>query len=329
MQRRGLVGLGAWLATGAMAAMRGGAAQEHFPSRPIRMVIGFAPGGPTDVVARRLAEQLGSELGQPVVVENRTGGTGSIAAIDVARARPDGYTLLLTTPSAHAIFPQIVEKPGYDPLNDFAAIGLVALAPVAIAAHPSFPARTVPELIALIRDNPGRFSYASGGAGAITHLGMELFLRQAGGLKLVHIPYRGDGPAVQDCVAGHVPLFVGILAPMIEHHRAGRLRILATLTEQRSEVTPDVATAVEHGVPDAVANTYNALLAPAGTPAPLIGRLNAALRRATETAEFRAFLRSISAEPVSGTTPEHTAAYIRSEYARWTPVIRASGLRIE
>ena len=325
MRRRGLMATGFALAGAARAAR----AQDRFPDRPLRLVVGFAPGGPTDIVGRRFAERLGAVLGQPVVVENRSGASGSVGAIEVARARPDGYTLLLTTPSAHAIFPQIAVRPGYDPLADFTPIGLVAIAPVVFAAHPSFPARDLPAMMDLVRARPGAFSFGSGGAGTITHFGMELFMRQAGGLRLEHVPYRGAGPAVQDCVAGHIPLVVDTFAPMIEHHRTGRLRILAVLAEQRSAVAPDVPTAVEHGVPGAVANTYNALVGPAGMAEATVAALGRATREATETDEFRTFLRAISAEPVSGMTPERTAAYIRSEYAKWTPIIQASGLRIE
>jgi len=325
MRRRGLMANVLALA----GAASGARAQERFPDRPLRLVVGFAPGGPTDIVGRRFAEKLGAVLGQPVVVENRSGASGSVGAIEVARSRPDGYTLLLTTPSAHATFPQIAVRPGYDALGDFSPIGLVTIAPVVFAAHPSFPARSLPEMMDLVRARPGAFSFGSGGAGTITHFGMELFMRQAGGLQLVHVPYRGAGPAVQDCVAGHIPLVVDTFAPMIEHHRAGRLRILAVLAEQRSTVAPDVPAPAEHGVPGAVANTYNALLGPAGMMEATVAALSLATRQATENDEFRAFLRAISAEPVSGMTPERTATYIRSEYAKWTPIIQASGLRIE
>jgi tripartite-type tricarboxylate transporter receptor subunit TctC len=325
MRRRNLIATGLAFA----GAATGARAQERFPDRPLRLVIGFSPGGPTDIVGRRFAEMLGAKLGQSVVVENRSGASGSVGAIEVARARPDGYTLLLTTPSAHAIFPQIAVRPGYDPLADFSPIGLVTIAPVVFAAHPSFPARDLPAMMDLVRARPGAFSFGSGGAGTITHFGMELFMSRAGGLQMVHVPYRGAGPAVQDCVAGHIPLVVDTFAPMIEHHRAGRLRILAVLAEQRSAVAPDVPTAVEHGVPGAIANTYNALLGPAGMAEASVATLGHATRQATENDEFRAFLRAISAEPVSGMTPDRTAAYIRGEYAKWTPIIQASGLRIE
>lgn len=327
MRRRGVLALGASLG-GAMVAA-GAAAQDRYPDRPVRLLIGFAPGGPTDIVARRFAERLSAEIGQSVVVENRTGANGSIAAVETMRARPDGYTLLLTTPSAHAIHPLLSRQREYDPVSDFTPISLVATAPTVFAVNPSFPARTLSELVEVVRANPGRFSVGTGGNATITYFGLVLFLQQAGGLQLTPVAYRGAGPAVQDAIAGHVHMVVDTFAPMIEHHRARRLRIMGVLAERRSELAPDVSTAVEIGLTHAVANTYNALLGPPGLPRGVVEALNRATQRITLDGEFRAFLRNIAAEPGAPMTPEQVGAYIRGEYERWTPVVRASGIVLE
>jgi tripartite-type tricarboxylate transporter receptor subunit TctC len=304
-------------------------AQDRYPDRPIRLLIGFAPGGPTDIVARRFAERLSTELGQPVAVENRTGANGSIAAVETMRARPDGHTLLITTPSAHAIHPLLSRVRDYDPVNDFAPAGLVATAPTVFSVNPSFPARTLSEFVEVVRANPGRFSIGTGGNATITYFGFVLFAQQAGGLQVTPVAYRGAGPAVQDAIAGHVQMAVDTFAPMIEPHRAGRLRIMGVLAERRSEIAPEVSTAVEIGLTGAVANTYNALLAPPGTPRPVIDALNRATLRIVADNDFRAFLRNIAAEPAAPMTPEQVKAYIAGELARWTPVVRASGIVLE
>jgi tripartite-type tricarboxylate transporter receptor subunit TctC len=320
------------LVTGGVATAflpRRAEAQDRYPDRPLRLLIGFAPGGPTDIVARRFAERLAGELGQPVIVENRTGASGSIAAIETMRARPDGYTLLLTTPSAHAIHPLLAARREYDPVTDFTPIGMVATAPSVFAVHPAFPARTLRELVDVLRANPGRYTVGTGGNATITYFGMALFLRLAGDLQVTPVAYRGAGPAVQDCIAGHVDMVVDTFAPMIEQHRAGRLRIMAVLAERRSAIAPDVSTAVEIGIADAVANTYNALLAPPGTPVTVVEALNRATIRITALPEFRAFLGSLAAEPAEPLTPAETQAHIRRELERWTPIARASGMVIE
>ena len=324
--RRGVLGLAA-LAAGAVPF--GGARAAGFPERPVRVLVGYAAGGPTDLYARRLAEGLGAALGLPVVVENRPGASGTVAGADVARARPDGYTLLVTASSAHAVYPQLVARPPYDPVADFAGIGVITVSPTVIAVHPSVPADSLAALLGMVRAAPGRYAYGTGGAGSVMQLGMELLLREAGGLRMEHIPYRGAGPAVQDCIAGHVPVVVDTFAPMLAHHRDGRLRILCVMSERRSAMAPEVPTAIEAGVPGAVANTYAAFLAPAGTPADVLARLNGAMRAVTQTDEFRAFLRGLSAEPVPDPAPAATMEFIRAEYDKWTPVIRALGLRIE
>ena len=327
MNRRTMLALP--LALGAAAGWPGpGRAQGVYPDRPIRLLIGFAAGGPTDIVGRRFADRLGAVLGQPVVVENRSGASGSIAAVEAARARPDGYTLMLATSSSHAIYVSLAVRPGFDPVADYAAVALIGVVPMVIGAHPAFAA-TLPEALAKIRAAPGEIALATSGNGGIAHFAAELLLHQAGGLRANLVHYRGGGPAVQDAIAGHVPLVVETFATTLEHHRAGRLRILAAFSGQRSAAAPEVPTAIEQGVPGMLANTYNVLLAPAGTPAPVIARLAEASAKVASEPEFQAFLRSVSVEPVLDSTPARTAEFIRSERAKWEPIIRATGLRIE
>ena len=306
------------------------AAQPRFPDRPLRLVIGFAAGGPTDVVARRLADRLGAVLGQPVVVENKAGASGTIAAGEVARARPDGTTLMLATSSSHAIAVTLMRTPNFDPLADFAPIALIGEVPMVMAVNPGFAAQSLPALVELLRrDPPGSISYASSGVGGIAHFTSELFMRQAGGVQMTQIPYRGAGPALQDLLAGHVPIYVDTFATTLEHHHAGRLRIIANFSRQRAAAAPDVPTAIESGIPGMVANTYNALLAPSGTPTLILRTLFEATREVARDPIFQAFLRGVSVEPLPDSTPDSTADYMRSELEKWRPIIRATGMTMD
>lgn len=303
---------------------------QTYPDRPIRLVLGFSAGGPTDIVARRLAERLGSVLRQPVVVENRAGASGTIGSAEVARARPDGYTLTLATSSSHAIAATLMRRPTFDPIADFAPIALIGEVPMVMAVHPSFEAQTLPALLELLRRAPrGSINYASSGAGGIAHFTAELLMRQAGGVLMTQVPYRGAGPALQDLLAGHVPIYIDTFATTLNHHREGRLRIIANFSRNRSPAAPEVPTAIELGVPDMVANTFNALLAPAGTPQPIIDILQDAVRRVVAEPDFQAFLRSVSVEPVLDSTPASTAAYMRHELEKWRPIIQATGMTME
>ena len=305
-------------------------AQARYPDRPIRLVIGFAAGGPTDIVARRLAERLGAQLGQPVIVENRGGAAATIASAEVARARPDGHTLMLATSSSHAIAATLMVRPTFDPIADFAPIGLIGEVPMVLSANPGFAAQSLPELLALLRRvPPGSITYASSGTGGISHFAMELLMRQAGGVVMTQVPYRGAGPALQDVLAGHIPLFIDTFSTALPHHRDGRLKIIANFSRVRSPAVPDVPTGIEGGVPDMVANTYNALLAPAGTAIAVIERLHQAVLEVARDTDFQGFLRSLSIEPVPDTSPASTLAYMRSELEKWRPVIRAAGMTME
>jgi len=328
LARRRLLGGGATaLAAAALPLAEGRAA--GFPERPVRLLVGFTPGGQTDIFARGLAERLGAELGQPVVIENRPGAGSSVAVSEVARARPDGHTLMFINPSGFAIHPQVAARPSYDPLKDLAPVAMVANTPVTVVAGPGFTGGDVRELIAQARANPGGLTYGSAGAGTVTQLGMELFLQKAGGLQLVHVPYRGAALVAQDLLAGRIPLMVDAFATMVEQHRSGTVRMLCVLAQERAAAAPDVPTAIESGVPDAIADVYNAVVAPAATPAPAIETLNAAIRRVTASDSYRAFLANYGAAAGGPMTAAEVTTYLHNDFRRWTPVIRATGLRIE
>lgn len=304
-------------------------AQRGYPDRPIRIVVAFAAGGPTDIMARRLAERLTQRLGQAVVVENRTGNAGGIGAAEVARARPDGYTLLVAVSSSHAILPTLMARPTFDPVADFAGIALLGVVPMAIAVHPGFPARNFQELLAVIRQSPGRYTYGSSGVGGISHFTAELLMREAPGVVLTQVPYRGASAALQDLIAGQIPMVTDTLASVVPAQANGQVRILATFAERRLASLPDTPTAIEEGLPGMVANTYNALLAPVGTPPAVLELLNQATLAALAEPGFREFMKANSIDPRPDSTPESTMAYIGAELEKWRPVIRATGMRVE
>jgi len=322
MHRRGLLFTGA-----ASLAAAPAPAQTAFPDRAIRIVISFAAGGPTDIVMRRVAERMAPLLGQPLVVENRTGASGTIGSAEAARARPDGYTLLVAVSFSHSIAANVMARPGFHPVNDFDGVGIIAIVPIAIGVNPGVPARTLEEFIALVRREPGRWSFSTSGVGGVAHLAAELFMQKTG-LRMNHIPYRGAGPGLQDVMAGHVPIYIDSVGNAVEAYQAGRIRLLAQFVERRVSVLQNVPTAIEAGLPGMIAYTYNALLAPTGTPPGRLEVLNRALRRAIAEPEIQQFLRGYAAEPMDS-TPASTSAFVRSEYEKWRPIIQAAGLRIE
>jgi tripartite-type tricarboxylate transporter receptor subunit TctC len=304
--------------------------QAKFPERPVRLVVPFAPGGQNDLIGRMWAQRVAPLLGQSIVVENRGGAGGTIGTVEAARAKPDGYTLLIGNTTTHVINPVAMSSPAYDALKDFAPVAIVTLVPTAVTVHPLLPVKTLKELVALAKANPGKLSYGSAGAGTITNLTGELFKRQGGGLDIVHIPYKGAGPGLQDLIAGHIPMYTPILAAApISYHRAGRLRMLAVCAEKRVPAAPEVPTAIEAGMPGMVVQVFNAVLAGAGTPRAVIEQLHQATVKALADEAFQKDLRNAGAEPVIDTNPEQAARFIRDEIARWTPIIRASGFKID
>jgi tripartite-type tricarboxylate transporter receptor subunit TctC len=294
---------------------------------PVHFVVGFTPGGPSDILARALGARLADALGQAVVVENRPGAGGNIAAEAVAKSAPDGNTWLLGNNSILATNQSLYARPGYDPVRDFAPVALVAVQPNILVVHPSVPASSVKELIAYARQNPGRLNYASSGAGAAAHLAAELFKAMTG-VAMVHVPYKGAQPALTDVIAGQCQLMFATSASVVPHIRSGRLRALAVTTAQRSPGMPELPTIAEAGVPGFEAITWHGVVVPAQTPAPIVGRLNRAINSVLAQKDFVERLGALGAE-VAGGTPQDFAAYIAREIPKWTKVVKDSGAKAD
>src|SRR3954467_13898016 len=298
-------------------------AQEAYPSRPVRFILPFPPGGGTDILGRLIAERLSASLGQPVVTENRGGAGGNVGAEAAAHSAPDGYTLVLVAPSL-AISPTLYAKLNYDPVKDFAPIALVAQVPNVMITHPSVPVTTLGEFIAYARANPGKLNFGSGGSGTSNHLAGEL-LNLRTGAGLIHVPYKGVNLAMNGVLAGEVHLvFLGVPVPA-PHIKAGRLRALAVLGRERSPLIPEVPTAAEAGLADFDVTTWYGVLAPAGTPRPIIQRLNAELTKMMQAPEIKERLAALGTDPLTS-TPDEFGAYIKQEIAKWGDVIRKAGL---
>jgi len=299
------------------------ASAQDYPNKPVRIVVPYAAGGGTDALARYLAHGLERQLRQPFVIENRPGQGTAIGAAYVARAAPDGYTLLAATSSTLAINPSVYKKLAYDPLTDFSPISLIAAVPFVLVVNPSLPVKSVAELIALAKSKPGELSYASGGMGAPHHIYMELF-KSMTGVDIKHVPYRGGGPALADVVAGHVPIMFGDVGQVTGLVRDGQVRALGVTVGRRVETIPDVPTMVEAGLAGFEANSWQSLVAPANLPPPIVATLSKALTVVlVEPATLGHFLK-LGMQPLSS-TPEEFAAYLRSEVAKWAPIIKAAG----
>jgi tripartite-type tricarboxylate transporter receptor subunit TctC len=299
---------------------------DAWPAKPIRFILPFPPGGGTDILGRLIAERLTANLGQPVVTENRGGAGGNVGAEAAARSAPDGYTIVLVAPTL-AISPSLYSKLNYDPVRDFAPVSLVATVPNVMITNPSVPAATLTEFIALAKAKPGELNYGSGGSGTSNHLAGELFNIVAG-VKLVHVPYKGVNLAMNDVLSGRVQLvFIGIPAA-VQHIKAGKLRALALVAPQRSAVLPDVPTVAEAGLPKFEVTTWYGILMPAGTPRPIVARLNAELVKTMHSPELKERLDALATEPVTS-TPEEFAALIKSEIAKWGEVVRDAGLKAD
>jgi len=304
-------------------------AQPKYPSAgPIKLIIPFAAGGPTDIIGRKTAEKLSALLGQTVVVDNKAGAAGQIGTVEVKNARPDGYTLLFATSSTHAILPAAVVKPQYDPVKDFVPISSICVNPLVLATHPSMP-DSVKGLVELMKSNPGKYSYASSGTGSILHLTSEYFKREVGGMEVVHVPYRGSGPAIQDLLPGTVQWMFETFSTMAQQHRAGKVRVLAFCHAKRAALAPDIPTMIEAGVPNFQSYTFNLILAPAGAPQEVVDTIDQASRKVMQDKDMIKFLEDIAAVPTLETTPQVTAKFINDELAKWAPVVKASGIRIE
>jgi len=303
-----------------MLAAGAALAQVPYPGRPITMVVGFAPGGGTDTASRIIAKKLTESLGQPVLVENKAGAGGNIATDLVVKAAPDGYTILLASVGAMAITPHLPPKPPYDPLRDLAPITMAVMFPNVLVLHPSVPANTLAEFVALAKAKPGTLNYGSSGIGNLGHLAGELF-RSVAKIDIVHVPYKGGGPATTDLLGGQIAAVFATPASVVGHIKTGRLRALATTGAQRSPAMPEVPTIAESGYPGYEATNWYAYVAPVKTPKEIVVRLNQELVKVLAVPEVREQLLGHGLEPAPGTS-EALAKYIEREYATWGRVVR-------
>jgi tripartite-type tricarboxylate transporter receptor subunit TctC len=317
----------AFLALAPLLAAFPALAQGRYPERPIRLVVPFAPGGDGDIMGRLWAKYAAPHFGGTLVVENKAGAGGAIGAGEVARAKPDGYTLLLGTTTTQIISPAASPSVAYDALKDFMLVGMVSMNPTCIIVNPGVPAKSLKELVELIKANPGKYSYGSAGPGTITNLTGELFKLQAGKLDMQHVPYKGGGPAMQDLIAGHIPVITPILSSaVLAQHRAGRARILGVNADARLKAAPDIPTSVEAGVPDMRVQVFNAVFAPAGTPRAALDVLKTATDKVRADPAFAQDLEKAGAQMFSHPEPER---FLTEEVSRWNQVIKATGFKAQ
>ena len=302
------------------------AAAQSYPDHPVRFVVPYPPGGATDIIARGLAQKLTDSLKQQFVVDNR-GGAGQVIGTDiVAKSAPNGYAILLASVT-HSINPSLQPKLPYDSVKDFSPVTLVGSGPNVLVVHPSVPARSMAEFVTLLKANPGKYNYASSGNGSGGHLATELFKSMAG-VEMNHIPYKGNGPATVDILAGQVPIMFTSTAPMLPHMRAGKLRGLATSGASRSSATPDLPTIAESGFPGYEASLWYGILAPAGTPQAVIKVLNTKIIEVLRAPDIRERFTGLGIG-IAGSTPEHLDKHLRSELAKWAKVIKTAKIRLE
>ena len=304
-------------------------ARDDYPTRPVQMIIPFSAGGPTDIVGRVMGAKMSELLGKQFVVENRTGAGGNIGAEAVAKASPDGYTILMATVSTNAINPGLYRNIPYDAVRDFAPLGRVGVAPTLLLVHPSMPATDVKTLVALIKANPGKYNYGSSGLGSILHLCGEEFKSLAGGLDITHVPYKGSAPMDTDLMGGQITMAFDATPTALPLAKSGKLRALGAGMAKRLAAMPDLPTLQEQGLPRFECYTWNALLAPARTPKPIVDKLNAAINKALADSAVSTALEKAGIDPTPGSTPETTAEFVKTELAKWSPIIKASGAQIE
>ncbi len=324
MKRRHVLAAG----LGVLAAPAIVRAQSKYPERTIRLVVPFAPAGPTDIIGRKVAEKLTPLLGQTMIVDNKAGAAGSIGAMEVKNAKPDGYSLLFATSSTHAINPTAFVKPPYDPIKDFTPISSICVNPAVLVVHPSMP-DSVMGLVDLMKKNPGKYSYASSGIGSILHLAGEYFKKEVGGMDVLHVPYKGSGPALNDVMSGNVAWMFETFSTTLQQHRAGKLRILAFAHAKRAAIAPDIPTMTEAGVKGYEAYTFNLIVGPAGTPKNVVDAIDQATKKVIADPATIKFLEDIAAIPAPETSPERTAQFIKGELEKWAPIIRAADVKIE
>jgi len=316
-----------WIAAIALALLATLANAQAWPSKPIKWVVPFAPGGTTDILARTVGEKLALALGQPVIIENKPGAGGGVGAEFTAKSAPDGYTIMGGTISTHAINASLYKSLPYDPLKDFVAITLIARVPNMLVINPSVPAKDVKELIALLKANPGKYSFASSGNGTSQHLSGELF-KSMSGTDMQHIPYKGSPPALQDVVGGQVTMTFDNITTAWPLAKAGKLRALAVTTAKRSSVAPDVPTLAESGLPGFEVGSWQGVFAPAGTPPEIVKRLNAEIVKVLNMPDVREKLSGLGAEIVAD-SPEEFSALVKAEVAKWADVVKKSGAKVD
>lgn len=314
------------LTIGSLIASVFPAAAETFPERTITLVVPFAAGGSTDLVSRLVAASMSKTLGQQVIVENVGGAGGNLGAGQVARAEPDGYTILMGTVATHALNPLMLKTKPYDPVEDFAPVSLLVLVPNVLVVNPQLPVNNVKELIQLLKDNPDKYSYASSGNGTPLHLSGELFKSMAG-VTMEHIPYKGSGPALNDVIGNQVPIMFDNLPSSSGHIKAGTLKALGVTTKERAPSFPDLPTVAE-AVPGYETYTWNAFFAPAGTPPEVVARLNEAAKAALADPEVIARMKDFSATIV-GSTPDELASHVKAEIQKWEPVVKSTGVTLD
>ena len=300
---------------------------QAYPNRPIRAIVPIAPGGGTDTTGRLVTTKLSEALGQQIVVDNRAGGGGTIGASIVAKARPDGYTLLFGSISTHGVNPAMYKNLPYDHIKDFAPVSLIGTVPNVLVVHPSLPVKSVSDLINYAKANPGKINYGSAGIGSPPHLSMEL-LKSMAGINLLHVPYKGAGPALAELLGGQVQVMCTSLAGQLPHIKAGRVRGLAVTTTKRNLQLPDVPTMIEAGVPGYEVTIWYAVFTPAGVPKTIIARLNSELVKLLNAPDMKERMAQIGVDPAPS-TPEELAAFVRSETAKWTKTVQEAGVKLE
>jgi tripartite-type tricarboxylate transporter receptor subunit TctC len=316
-----------WITGIALASLATLAHAQAWPSKPIKWVVPFAPGGTTDILARTVGEKLALALGQPVVIENKPGAGGGLGADFTAKAAPDGYTIMGGTISTHAINASLYKDLPYDPVKDFVAITLIARVPNMLVINPAVPAKDVKELIALLKASPNKYSFASSGNGTSQHLSGELF-KSMSGTDMQHIPYKGSPPALQDVMGGQVTMTFDNITTAWPLAKAGKLRALAVTTAKRSSIAPDVPTLAESGLPGFEVGSWQGVFAPAGTPPEIVKRLNAEIVKALNLPDVRDKLSGLGAEIVAD-SPEEFSALVKAEVAKWADVVKKSGAKVD
>jgi len=302
-------------------------AADGWPAKPIRIVVPFAAGGSTDLLARHIGQRLNEAIRSPVIVDNRPGGGAVVGSEHVAKSPPDGYTILMGTVTTHAVAPHLYGKLPYDAVRDFAPITELATNPQFLDVHPSIPVKSVKELVALARANPGALNYGSGGQGSASHMAAEL-LQAMGRIKLVHVPYKGTGPAMSELLGGHVSMMFDVIMTSLPHVKAGKLRVIGVSSLKRVEVAPEVPTIAETGLPGFEAMVWFGLFAPAGTPGEIVTRLNRELVAILGQPKMREVFAGQGLEPV-GSSPSDFSARVRDDNAKWGKVIRSAGIKLD